>query len=67
MGMMFDKFDLFDEEYFASLLRIVFLICWGKVFCLLHGDGVFDVLEPLKMVLNVLDPLGIVFDVLDQG
>ena len=46
---------------------LICLICWGKVFCFLHRDGVFDVLEPLKMVLNVLDLLGIVFDVLDQG
>ena len=67
---MFDRFDPFEEESFASLLRIVFLIClicWGRVFCFLHGDGVFDVLEPLEMVLDVLDPLGMVLDVLDRG
>ena len=43
------------------------MICWGRVFCFLHGDGVFDVLEPMKMVLDVLDLLGTVFDVLDRG
>ena len=65
---MFDRFHPFEEESSASLLRIVFLIClifWGRVFCLFHGDGVFDVLEPLEMVLDVLDPLGMVLDVLD--
>ena len=67
--MMFDRSDPFEEEYFASLLRIVFLICliyWGRVFCFLHGDGVFDVLEPQKMVLGMLDPLGIVLDLLTR-
>ena len=38
----------------------------GKSLCFLHGDGVFNVLEPLRMVLDVLDPLGIVFNVLDR-
>ena len=50
-----------------KILFLICMICWGRVFCFLHGDGVFDVLESLKMVLNVLDPLRIVFDVLDWG
>ena len=44
--MMFDRFDPFEEESFASLLRIVFLICligWGRVFYVLHWDDVLDV------------------------
>ena len=56
--MMFDRFDPFEKKSFASLLGIVFLIClirWGRVFCFLHGDGVFDVLKSLRMVLDVLD------------
>ena len=44
---------------------MICLICWGRVFYFLRGDGVFDVLEPLKIVLDVLDPLGMVFDVLE--
>ena len=38
----------------------------GKSFLLPSWDGVFDVLEPLKMVLDVLDPLGIVLDLLTR-
>jgi len=39
----------------------------GKSLSFLHGDGVFNVLEPLRMVLDMLDPLGMVFDVLNRG
>ena len=66
----FDRFDVFEEESSASLLRIGFLRCLeycGRVFCLFREDDVFDVLEPLGKVLNVFDPLGMVFDVPDWG
>nr|POE66082.1 hypothetical protein CFP56_33894 [Quercus suber] len=68
LRVMLDRFDPFKEESSASLLRIVFLIClicWGRVFYFLGRDGVFDVFEPLKIVLDVLDPLGMIFDVLE--
>ena len=70
LRVMFNRFDPFKEESSPSLPRIVFLIClicWGRVFYFLHGDGVFNVLEPLKMVLDVLNPLVMVFDVFDRG